>query len=110
VVGAGQGGGPLAGAFARAGRRTAVIERVHVGGTCVNEGCSPTKTMVASARVAQLARRDGDAVRLVGERQRHPHALRGHAPPAVRQQPQQDQDAGVDARHLRDRALHGQLP
>jgi pyruvate/2-oxoglutarate dehydrogenase complex dihydrolipoamide dehydrogenase (E3) component len=57
VIGAGQGGGPLAGAFARAGRRTAVVERAHVGGTCVNEGCSPTKTMVASARVAHLARR-----------------------------------------------------
>ena len=38
VVGAGQGGGPLAGAAARAGRSTALIERVHVGGTCVNEG------------------------------------------------------------------------
>jgi pyruvate/2-oxoglutarate dehydrogenase complex dihydrolipoamide dehydrogenase (E3) component len=60
VVGAGQGGGPLAGAFARAGRRTALVERVHVGGTCVNEGCSPTKTMVASARVAYLARRAAD--------------------------------------------------
>src|SRR4051812_33894905 len=57
VIGAGQGGGPLAGAFARAGKRTAVIERVHVGGTCINEGCSPTKTMVASARVAHLVRR-----------------------------------------------------
>jgi pyruvate/2-oxoglutarate dehydrogenase complex dihydrolipoamide dehydrogenase (E3) component len=60
VVGAGQGGGPLAGAFARAERRTALIERVHVGGTCVNEGCSPTKTMVASARVAYLAGRAAD--------------------------------------------------
>ncbi|MDB4899481.1 MAG: mercuric reductase [Gemmatimonadetes bacterium] len=57
VIGAGQGGGPLAGAFARAGRRAALVERVHVGGTCVNEGCSPTKTMVASARVAHMARR-----------------------------------------------------
>ncbi|HUF26192.1 MAG TPA: mercuric reductase [Gemmatimonadaceae bacterium] len=57
VIGAGQGGGPLAGAFARAGRRTALIERAHVGGTCVNEGCSPTKTMLASARVAHLTRR-----------------------------------------------------
>src|ERR1700751_2012967 len=36
---------------------TAIVERVHVGGTCVNEGCTPTKTMVASARVAYLARR-----------------------------------------------------
>ena len=50
VVGAGQGGGPLATAFARAGRRTALIERAHVGGTCINEGCTPTKTMIASAR------------------------------------------------------------
>ena len=39
-----------------AGRRTALIEREHVGGTCINEGCTPTKTMVASARVAYLAR------------------------------------------------------
>src|SRR5213080_2039156 len=54
VIGAGQAGGPLAGALARAGRRTALIERVHVGGTCINEGCTPTKTMVASARVAYL--------------------------------------------------------
>jgi pyruvate/2-oxoglutarate dehydrogenase complex dihydrolipoamide dehydrogenase (E3) component len=57
VIGAGQAGGPLAGTLARAGRRTALIEREHVGGTCVNEGCTPTKTMVASGRVAYLARR-----------------------------------------------------
>ncbi|EXJ55142.1 hypothetical protein A1O7_08067 [Cladophialophora yegresii CBS 114405] len=55
VIGSGQGGGPLAQAFANAGRRTALIEAKHVGGTCVNEGCTPTKTMVASARVAHLA-------------------------------------------------------
>jgi hypothetical protein len=60
VIGAGQGGGPLAGAFARAGWRTALIERVHVSRMCVNEGCGPTKTMVASARVAYLARRAAD--------------------------------------------------
>src|ERR671937_1725502 len=60
VIGAGQGGIPLAIALARAGRRTAIIEREHVGGTCVNEGCTPTKTMVASARVAYLARRAAD--------------------------------------------------
>ena len=57
VIGAGQGGIPLAGAFARAGRRVALVERVHVGGTCINEGCSPTKTVIASARVAHLVRR-----------------------------------------------------
>lgn len=57
VIGSGQGGSPLAGAFARAGRKVALIERAHVGGTCINVGCTPTKTMVASARVAHLARR-----------------------------------------------------
>jgi len=60
VIGSGQAGGPLATALARAGRRTALIERAHVGGTCVNEGCTPTKTMVASGRVAYLARRGAD--------------------------------------------------
>jgi pyruvate/2-oxoglutarate dehydrogenase complex dihydrolipoamide dehydrogenase (E3) component len=60
VVGSGQGGNPLAKALGAAGRKTAVIEREHVGGTCVNVGCTPTKTMVASARVAYLARRAGD--------------------------------------------------
>ena len=60
VIGAGQGGGPLATALAQAGRKTAIIERVHVGGTCVNEGCTPTKTMVASARAAYVASRGAD--------------------------------------------------
>ncbi|MGH7574185.1 MAG: mercuric reductase [Longimicrobiales bacterium] len=60
VIGAGQGGVPLARAFAEAGRRTVLIERDHVGGTCVNVGCTPTKTMVTSARVAHLARRASD--------------------------------------------------
>jgi pyruvate/2-oxoglutarate dehydrogenase complex dihydrolipoamide dehydrogenase (E3) component len=60
VIGAGQAGGPLSTAMAQAGWKTAIIERVHVGGTCINEGCTPTKTMVASARVAYLARRAAD--------------------------------------------------
>jgi pyruvate/2-oxoglutarate dehydrogenase complex dihydrolipoamide dehydrogenase (E3) component len=60
VIGAGQAGGPLSTALANAGWKTAIIEREHVGGTCVNEGCTPTKTMVASARVAYLARRGAD--------------------------------------------------
>jgi pyruvate/2-oxoglutarate dehydrogenase complex dihydrolipoamide dehydrogenase (E3) component len=59
VIGAGQGGIPLARAFAQAGRRVALVERVHVGGTCINDGCSPTKTVIASARIAHLARRAG---------------------------------------------------
>ena len=57
VIGSGQGGTPLSRALAESGMRTALVEREHVGGTCVNEGCTPTKTMVASARVAYLARR-----------------------------------------------------
>lgn len=60
VIGAGQAGGPLSTALAQAGRRTALIERAAVGGTCINTGCTPTKTMVASARVAYLARRAAD--------------------------------------------------
>src|SRR5439155_14635774 len=60
VIGAGQAGGPLSTALARAGWKTALIERVHVGGNCINEGCTPTKTMVASGRVAYLARRGAD--------------------------------------------------
>ncbi len=60
IIGAGQAGGPLSTTLARAGWKTAIIEREHVGGTCINEGCTPTKTMVASARVAYLARRGAD--------------------------------------------------
>jgi len=60
VIGSGQAGGPLSTALAGSGRKTALIEREHVGGTCINEGCTPTKTMVASARVAYLARRGAD--------------------------------------------------
>jgi pyruvate/2-oxoglutarate dehydrogenase complex dihydrolipoamide dehydrogenase (E3) component len=60
VIGSGQGGNPLCRALAQAGVRTALVEREHIGGTCVNEGCTPTKTMVASARVAYLSRRAVD--------------------------------------------------
>ena len=60
VLGTGQAGKPLALDLGAAGRRTAVVEREHVGGTCINVGCTPTKTMAASARVAYLARRAAD--------------------------------------------------
>ncbi len=60
IIGVGQAGDPLARALAKAGRRVALIERDVVGGTCVNRGCTPTKTMIASARVAYLARRGAD--------------------------------------------------
>ena len=57
VIGSGQAASPLVQALAAAGMKTLLVEREHVGGTCINEGCTPTKTMVASARVAYLARR-----------------------------------------------------
>jgi pyruvate/2-oxoglutarate dehydrogenase complex dihydrolipoamide dehydrogenase (E3) component len=60
VIGAGQAGVPLSQALARTGRRTALIEREHVGGTCINEGCTPTKTMVASAKTAYVDRRSAE--------------------------------------------------
>src|SRR3712207_3957144 len=78
VIGAGQAGVPLSTTLAKAGRKTALVEREHVGGTCINEGCTPTKTMVASAKVAYFDRRATDygvsngqvAVDMVAVRQR----------------------------------------
>jgi len=60
ILGSGQAGNPLASELVKADWKVALIEQVHVGGTCINEGCAPTKTMVASARVAYLARRGAD--------------------------------------------------
>ena len=56
VIGTGQAGPPLAVRLAGAGRKTAILERKRFGGTCVNVGCIPTKTLVASARAAHVAR------------------------------------------------------
>jgi len=60
VIGTGQAGPALAVRLATAGRKTAIIERKLIGGTCVNNGCIPTKTLIASARAAYVARRGGD--------------------------------------------------
>lgn len=60
VIGGGQAGPSLAGRLTAAGMTVAVIERKHLGGTCVNTGCMPTKAMVASAYAAHLARRAAD--------------------------------------------------
>ncbi|MDT5267176.1 MAG: hypothetical protein QOI90_3802, partial [Mycobacterium sp.] len=60
IVGAGQAGPPLAGRLTAAGQTVAVIERKLVGGTCVNYGCIPTKTLVASAHTAHVARRGAE--------------------------------------------------
>jgi pyruvate/2-oxoglutarate dehydrogenase complex dihydrolipoamide dehydrogenase (E3) component len=60
VIGAGQAGPSMAGRLARAGKTVALVERKLLGGTCVNVGCTPTKTLVASAYAAHLARRAAD--------------------------------------------------
>jgi pyruvate/2-oxoglutarate dehydrogenase complex dihydrolipoamide dehydrogenase (E3) component len=60
VIGAGQAGPALAARCSKEGLRTAMIERGHFGGTCVNVGCVPTKTLVASARAVRLASRGGE--------------------------------------------------
>jgi pyruvate/2-oxoglutarate dehydrogenase complex dihydrolipoamide dehydrogenase (E3) component len=60
IIGTGQAGPSLAARFASAGMKVAIIERKRFGGTCVNNGCIPTKTLVASARAAHIARRAGE--------------------------------------------------
>ncbi len=60
VIGAGQGGGPLSTTLGRAGEKVAIVEREYPGGSCVNYGCTPTKTMVASARAAYVVSRAAD--------------------------------------------------
>jgi pyruvate/2-oxoglutarate dehydrogenase complex dihydrolipoamide dehydrogenase (E3) component len=67
IIGAGQSGPALARRLVAAGRKVAIIERKLFGGTCVNTGCTPTKTLVASAYVAHVARRAADyGVRIEG--------------------------------------------
>src|ERR1700712_89828 len=60
VIGSGQGGNPLAKKLAKANWKVALIERKWVGGTCVNVGCTPTKTMISSGRIAYLIKRSAD--------------------------------------------------
>ena len=60
ILGAGQAGLPLALALVKSGRKAALIEEKYIGGTCINFGCTPTKTMVASAEAADMARRGAD--------------------------------------------------
>src|SRR6202171_6240761 len=67
IIGAGQAGPSLAGRLTEAGQTVAVIERKRVGGTCVNSGCIPTKTLVASAHAAHLARRGAEYGVTTGE-------------------------------------------
>jgi len=60
IIGTGQAGPALAARLAKGGRRVAVVERGRFGGTCVNNGCTPTKTLIASAYAARLAQRAAD--------------------------------------------------
>ncbi|RZK81980.1 MAG: mercuric reductase [Pedobacter sp.] len=60
VIGAGQAGVPLAKKLAESGMQTAVIEKRIIGGTCINDGCTPTKAMIASAQAAHKARNSAD--------------------------------------------------
>lgn len=71
VIGSGQGGTPLAKKLAKAGFNTALIEKRYAGGTCVNDGCTPTKTMIADAAVAHTVRHAGK------------HGVHIHTPPQI---------------------------
>lgn len=67
IIGAGQAGPSLAGRLTEAGMQVALIERKYTGGTCVNTGCMPTKTLIASARAVHMARRGADFGVLAGD-------------------------------------------
>jgi len=60
IIGSGQAANPLAHKLAEAGWKTALIEKKFIGGTCINVGCTPTKTLVASGRVSYLVKRSSD--------------------------------------------------
>ena len=85
ILGAGQAGPSLAGRLTGAGMTVALVERHLFGGTCVNTGCMPTKTMVASASVAHLARRAGDFGVLTGPVSVDLARVRARADAVVRQ-------------------------
>jgi pyruvate/2-oxoglutarate dehydrogenase complex dihydrolipoamide dehydrogenase (E3) component len=73
VIGSGQAGPALAVRLASTGIRTALIEREHFGGTCVNDGCTPTKAMVASAQCGACRAVPGIRCRSFHDGQRDPH-------------------------------------
>ena len=100
LIGAGQANNPLSRSLARAGKRVALIEKGKIGGTCVNTGCTPTKTMAASARVAYLARR-------ASEYGVHTGAVRG----AARRGPRPDpcHRRGVQLRERAEARSHGRV-
>jgi len=84
VIGAGQGGSPIAEAFANAQRTTALIERAYIGGTCVNTGCTPSKTMIASAAAANWVSRALEYGIVAGPMRVNLTAIRDRKDPLVR--------------------------
>ncbi len=100
IIGAGQAGPSMAGRLTAAGQTVAMIERKFFGGTCVNTGCKPTKTMVASAYAMHLARRAADyGFSTGGDQGRHEGG----------QGAQGQGDAGFALRHRRLARRHGAL-
>jgi pyruvate/2-oxoglutarate dehydrogenase complex dihydrolipoamide dehydrogenase (E3) component len=85
VIGAGQAGPPLAARLGAEGLRTALIERKLLGGTCVNVGCIPTKTLVGSARAIHMARRGGEYGFSSGDVQVDMRAVKARKDGVVRQ-------------------------
>ncbi len=103
IIGAGQAGPPLAARLSAAGQSVCLVERKFMGGTCVNTGCMPTKTLVASAYAAQLARRAAQyGVEFGGRRaRRYAQGLRACRNRHVERTPWHRNVAAADA------ALHG---
>ena len=85
VIGAGQAGPALAARLGAEGLRTAIIERKLLGGTCVNVGCIPTKTLVGSARAIHMARRGGEYGFSAGEVKVDMQAVKARKDGVVRQ-------------------------
>jgi len=67
IIGTGQAGSALAARLDKEGLKVALVEHGKFGGTCVNDGCTPTKALIASAYAAHMARRAGGAVMQDGE-------------------------------------------
>ena len=96
VLGSGQAGNPLAQKLADHGWSVALVEKEHLGGTCVNTGCTPTKTMIASAQVPHYARH---AARWGVRRERSASIYHGSPPSGSRDLARED--VGVDGQELR---------
>ena len=99
VIGTGQAGPSLAVRLAAAGRKTAILERKLFGGTCVNDGCIPTKTLIASARAAHVARRGADFGVVIDGPIARRHGARQGAQGRDRRAIEQRRDELAPARH-----------